>query len=88
MKLLLVDIARVLLRLALDRAIREALPRIYRALDLKMPDLLVTAKPQRIYNEISATITAITGKPAATSQVEAVIGLYSPVAGALRAIPK
>jgi hypothetical protein len=88
MKTLLVELGRVLLRLALDRAVREALPRIYNRLDVKMPELLSTATPTQVKREIADTIVATTGKTAAPSQIEAVIGLYSPVAGAIRAFKK
>jgi hypothetical protein len=88
MKTLFVELGRVLLRLALDRAVREALPRIYNRLDVKMPELLSTATPLQVKREIADTIVATTGKPAAASQIEAVIGLYSPVAGAIRAFKK
>ena len=88
MKTLFVELGRVLLRLALDRAVREALPRIYNRLDVKMPELLSTATPLQVKQEIADAIGATTGKTAAPSQIEAVIGLYSPVAGAIRAFKK
>lgn len=85
MKLLLVELGRTLLRLALDRAVREALPRIYRRLDVAMPELLSNASPTQLKSEIEAVITKEAHKSVAPSQIEAVIGLYSPVAGAVRA---
>jgi hypothetical protein len=88
MKLLLVEIGRILMRLALDRAVREALPRIYRRLDVELPGLLLIGTPQQVETEITDAITAATQKVPAPSQVEAVIGLYSPVVGAIRAFKK
>jgi hypothetical protein len=88
MKSLFVELGRVLLRLALDRAVREALPRIYNRLDVKMPELLSKATPTQVKREIADAISATTGKVVAPSQIEAVIGLYSPVAGAIRAFKK
>jgi hypothetical protein len=88
MKTLFVELGRVLLRLALDRAVREALPRIYNRLDVKMPELLSTATPTQVKREIADAISATSGKVASSSQIEAVIGLYSPVAGAIRAFTK
>jgi hypothetical protein len=88
MKLFLVELARILMRLALDRAVREALPRIYRRLDVELPDLLQTGTPQQVKTEIASAIEATTHKSPAQSQIEAVIGLYSPVSGAIRAFTK
>ena len=76
------------MRLALDRAVREALPRIYKRLDFEMPYLLAKATPQQTKNEIAAAIKEVTGKGVAPSQIEAVIGLYSPVTGAIGAFRK
>lgn len=85
MKLFLVELGRTLLRLALDRAVREALPRIYRRLDLEMPQLLSHGSPEQVKAEIASVITREAHKTPKPSQIEAVIGLYSPVAGAIRA---
>lgn len=85
MKRLFVELGRTLLRLALDRAVREALPRIYRRLDLEMPQLLSHGTPEQVKSEIATVIAQESLQPSTTSQIEAVIGLYSPVAGAIRA---
>lgn len=85
MKTLFVELGRTLLRLALDRAVREALPRIYRRLDMEMPQLLSYGTPAQVKAEIASVITHEAGKQPKPSQIEAVIGLYSPVAGAIRA---
>jgi hypothetical protein len=88
MKLFLVELGRALMRLALDRAVRKGLPLIYRRLDVEMPNLLLTATPEQVKAEVTNAIIANTHKIPAPSQVEAVIGLYSPVAGAIRAFTK
>ena len=88
MKTLFVELARILMRLALDRAVREALPRIYKRLDVEMPNLLLTGTPREVKSEIANAIEATTHKAPAQSQIQAVIGLYSPVAGAIRAFKK
>lgn len=88
MKRFLVELARVLMRFALDRAVREGLPLIYRRLDVELPNLLLTGTPEQVKSEIAGAITATTHKIPKPSQVEAVIGLYSPVAGAIRALTK
>lgn len=88
MKLFLVELGRTLMRLALDRAVREALPRIYKRLDVELPALLLTGTQREVKAEIAGAITAATHKIPEKSQVEAVIGLYSPVSAAIRAFKK
>jgi hypothetical protein len=88
MKTLLVELGRILMRLALDRAVRKGLPLIYRRLDVELPSLLLTGTPQQVKTEIAGAIAATTHKLPDQSQIEAVIGLYSPVAGAIRALKK
>lgn len=88
MKLFLVELGRVLMRMALDRAVRESLPRIYRRLDVELPGLLLTGTQQQVKQEIAGAITATTHKIPEPSQIEAVIGLYSPVSAAIRALKK
>jgi len=86
MNLLLVELGRALMRLALDRAVRQGLPLIYRRLDVELPALLMTGTPQQVKSEIAGAITATTHKIPDQSQIEAVIGLYSPIAGAIRSL--
>lgn len=88
MKALLVELGRILMRLALDRAVREALPRIYRRLDLEMPQLLSHGTPDQVKSEIASVISRESNQLPNPSQIEAVIGLYSPVAGAIRAFKR
>jgi hypothetical protein len=88
MKLFLVELGRAMMRLALDRAVREGLPRIYKRLDVELPNLLLTGTPEQVKSEIAGAITATTHKIPEKSQVEAVIGLYSPVSAAIRAFTK
>jgi hypothetical protein len=88
MKTLLVELGRILMRLALDRAVRKGLPLIYKRLDVELPNLLLTGTPQQVKSEIAGAITATTHKIPDQSQIDAVIGLYSPVAGAIRALKK
>lgn len=88
MNLLLVELGRALMRLALDRAVRQGLPAIYKRLDAELPALLLTGTPRDVKKEIVGAITATTHKVPDQSQVEAVIGLYSPIAGAIRSLRK
>ena len=88
MKTLLVKLGRIMMRLALDQAVRKGLPLIYKRLDVELPNLLLTGTPQQVKTEIAGAIAATTHKLPDQSQIEAVIGLYSPVAGAIRAFKK
>ena len=84
MNLLLVELGRALMRLAMDRAVRQGLAAIYKRLDVELPSLLLTGTPSDVKKEIAGAITATTHKVPDQSQIEAVIGLYSPIAGAIR----
>lgn len=88
MKRFLVELGRAMMRLALDQAVRKGLPLIYKRLDVELPNLLLTGTPQQVKTEIAGAIAATTHKLPDQSQIEAVIGLYSPVAGAIRAFKK
>ena len=88
MKLFLVELGRALMRLALDRAVREGLPRIYKRLDVELPTLLLNGTQEQVKTEIASAIAATTHKIPEKSQIEAVIGLYSPVSAAIRAFTK
>jgi hypothetical protein len=88
MKRFLVELGRAMMRLALDQAVRKGLPLIYKRLDVELPSLLLTGTPQQVKSEIAGAIAATTHKIPDQSQIEAVIGLYSPVAGAIRTLNK
>jgi hypothetical protein len=88
MKSSLVKLGRILMRLALDQAVRKGLPLIYKRLDVELPALLLTGTPRDVKNEIAGAIAATTHKIPDQSQIEAVIGLYSPIAGAIRTLKK
>jgi hypothetical protein len=83
------ELARVLLKLAMDRALRKELPAIYKALDLQIPFLLINRAGAA---EVKATVTDIIeekiGHKATATQVSAILGLYDPVKAALRSIRK
>ena len=83
------ELARVLLKLAMDRALRKELPAIYKSLDLQIPFLLINRAGAA---EVKATVTDIIeeniGHKATATQVSAILGLYDPVKAALRSIRK
>jgi hypothetical protein len=81
---------RIFLKLALDAAVRKALPAIYKKLDLEMPRLLEEATPSQMTRAIGEVITEVTkgSVPVSQSQIEAVVGLYSPISAVVRNLKK
>jgi hypothetical protein len=90
MRALLTHIANVLLKMALERGVRAALPRIYNILDKQMPQLLEQGQPKEVTTAVADAIqTATSGKVRVKqSQIDAILGLYSPVAGAAKKLLK
>jgi hypothetical protein len=85
MKSLLIKISKLLLKLAMDEALRRVLPKVYAQLDAELPQVL-EMKPAPIVVEsvVAQSIAQATGNRASVSQIEAVIGLYDPMRAALR----
>jgi hypothetical protein len=85
MKSLLIKISKLLLKLAMDEALRRVLPKVYAQLDADLPQVLAM-KPAPIVVEsvVAQSIAQATGNRASVSQIEAVIGLYDPMKAALR----
>lgn len=82
-KAFLVRLAKLLLRLALDESLRRGLPQVYKRLDAEVPVLMANhAPPGKIQGAIASAIAEVTGHRVTSDQIEAVIGLYSPVAAA------
>jgi hypothetical protein len=79
------EIGRVLLRLAVDRALRKELPAIFAKLDLELPFILINhAKPLEVQAVVTDAIEEKLGGIATATQVSAVLGLYDPVKAAIR----
>lgn len=85
MRSFLLRLAKVLLRLSIDHVLDQKLPKVYERIDQELP-LLVTnqAPPLKVTGLIASAISDATGQKATKQQVEAVIGLYNPVAAAVR----
>lgn len=81
------QLGRLLLQFAVDRALRKELPAIYKKLDLQIPFMLINKAGAA---EVKATVTDIIeeniGHKATATQVSAILGLYDPVKAALRSI--
>lgn len=90
MRVLLTHIANVLLKMALERGVRAALPRIFTILDRQMPMLLEQGEPAAVTVAVADAISVATkGKVSPSqNQIEAIVGLYSPIAGAAKKLLK
>ena len=81
------QIARTLLKLAVDRALQKELPAIFKQLDLTVPYMLMNkAKPLQVQAAVTEAIEEKIGGIATATQVAAVLGLYDPVKAAIRSI--
>ena len=79
------ELGRVALRLAVDRALRQELPKIFARLDMELPFLLINkAKPLEVQAVVTDAIEEKLGGIATATQVSAVLGLYDPVKAAIR----
>lgn len=79
------ELGRVMLKLAVDRALRRELPAIFAKLDIELPSMLVNhAKPLELKAVVTDVIEEKIGGLATATQVSAVLGLYDPVKAAIR----
>jgi hypothetical protein len=79
------ELGRVALRLAVDRALRKELPEIFAKLDLELPYMLANrAKPLEVQAVVTDIIEEKIGGIATATQISAVLGLYDPVKAAIR----
>jgi hypothetical protein len=85
MKELLIKAAKWLLKAAMDKALRDNLPKVFAKVDHDVPTLLSAgAPPEVVAHAISSAISEATGKPALKDQIDAVVGLYSPITAAIK----
>ena len=81
------ELSRVALRLAVDRALRKELPQIFAKLDIELPAMLMNhAKPLEVQAVVTDIIEEKIGGFATATQISAVLGLYDPVKAAIRNI--
>jgi len=77
--------AKAILKLALDKTLEKALPKIYQELDTRLPVALFNgASPKIVESEIEHVVKKVTGKPATKDIVDLVVTMYSPVKNAER----
>jgi hypothetical protein len=85
MKFLLIELAKLLLNAAMDKALRKALPKVYAQLDSDLPQVLsMNPAPIVVESVVAQSIAQATGDRATVDQIQAVIGLYDPMKAALR----
>ena len=76
---LLLTLADVLVKMAMDRTIKAALPAIYRRLDDELPDWLVGGlTPEAVSGRVAKAVSDLTGKSVSAEQVNAIARLYDP----------
>ena len=81
------ELSRVALRLAVDRALRKELPQIFAKLDIELPPMLMNhAKPLEVQAVVTDIIEEKIGGFATATQISAVLGLYDPVKASIRNI--
>ena len=79
------ELGRIALQLAVDRALRKELPEIFVKLDLELPYRLASrATPLEIQSVVTDAIEEKIGGVATATQISAVLGLYDPVKAAIR----
>jgi hypothetical protein len=84
MKHLLIRLAKVLLKLAMDKALEQALPKIYKQLDAEVPKLLMNqAPPSVVQSAISSAIVKSTGGKLNKDMLDLVVLAYDPIKAAL-----
>lgn len=83
------ELGRVMIRLAVDRALRKELPAIFAKLDIELPPMLVDhAKPLEVQAVVTDAIEEKIGGIATATQISAVLGLYDPVKAAIRSLKR
>jgi hypothetical protein len=81
------QVARILLRLAVDRALQKELPAIFAKLDIELPYMLMNkAKPLDVEALVTDAIGEKLRRVPTPTQISAVLGLYDPIKAAIRNI--
>ena len=80
------ELSRVMLRLAVDRALRKELPAIFAKLDIELPPMMLVdhAKPIEVQAVVTDIIEENIKHTATATQVSAILSLYDPVRAAIR----
>ena len=82
----LLGLSRALLQLALNAALKRALPTIFRRLDVEIPLMLTNnAPPAHVKGTIASAISDVLGRRADPTEISLVQALYDPVIAATKA---
>jgi hypothetical protein len=83
-KTIALELSRIFLKFAMDQALRKALPKIFKRLDLELPSLLAQkASPVQVQCTVTDAIENVTGRITTPTQIGVVMGLYDPIEAAL-----
>ena len=83
-KTIALELSRILLKFAMDQALRKALPEIFKRLDLELPSLLAQkASLVQVQCTVTDAIQNATGRITTPTQISVVMGLYDPIKAAL-----
>lgn len=84
-RIIALELSRILLKLAMDRALRKELPAIFNRLDLMLPYMLSEkANPLQVQAFVTDAIEQKIGHIATPTQIGAVLSLYDPIKSAIR----
>lgn len=84
MKALLIRIAKILIKVAMDQALQKALPAIYKQIDSEMPKLLnEKAPPEIVENYIGRAIVKATNGKINKNMIDLVVLAYDPIKAAI-----
>jgi hypothetical protein len=85
MQAVLIYLSKLLLKLAIDRTLQKALPKIFDKIDHRIPLAINNGAPPRVIRcEIEHIIGQVTGQPVTQSVSDLVVSLYDPIKNAER----
>lgn len=89
MRSFLLLLSQRLLVLAMDAALRRALPRVFQRLDVELPTLLTNRVPPAfVEGTIASAIRDATGSKPSMTQIQAVAALYDPIRNAVTTLQR
>jgi hypothetical protein len=81
MKAFLIRLAKAILKMAMDETLRRGLPKIYKQLDVEMPQTLTA---RAVEQKFAHAIANATGNKVSRETIELVSLLYDPIKAALK----
>lgn len=84
MKPLLIRLAKIFIKLAMDQALEKALPVVYKRIDAEVPKLLIdNAPPSVVKNHIAHAISTATNGKVDKNMIDLVVLAYNPIKAAI-----